>query len=344
MKQYAGIDVSLKDSHVCIVDDEGRVVNEAVVASEPAALAGHLARWRARLVHVGLEAGPQSQWLYAGLKKAGLPALCIETRHLKATLSALRVKTDRNDARAIAQVMRVGMYRAVHVKSKAAQEQQALLTARKLLVNKLKDIENGLRGLLRGFGLKLGRVGRAGYEARVRELVAGEALLAAIAGPLLAARVALREQLALLHGQVLQAAKEDDVCRRLMTTPGVGAVVALSFRSAVDDPDRFDHSRAVGAHFGLTPTKYQSGEIDRTGRISKAGDEMVRTALYEAASVLLGRVARPSHLKAWAGRVAQRRGFKRARVALARKLAIVLHRMWQDGTTFNWDNQETRAA
>lgn len=344
MKQYAGIDVSLKDSHVCIVGEDGRVVSEAVVASDPAALAAYLAPFAGALVHVGLEAGPQSQWLYAGLRQAGLPATSIETRHLKAMLTALRVKTDRNDARAIAQVMRAEMFRAVHVKSRAAQEQLALLTARKLLVNKLKDIENGLRGLLRGFGLKLGRVGRGGYEARVRERVAGQGALMAIAEPLLAARTALRQQLALLHGQVLQITKSDGVCRRLMTAPGVGAVVALTYRSAIDDPGRFKRSKAVGVHFGMTPIKYQSGEIDRPGRISKAGDEMVRTALYEAASVLMARVARPSRLKTWAEQVAQRRGFKRARVALARKLAIVLHRMWQEGTTFNWDNTEAQAA
>jgi transposase len=343
MKQYAGIDVSLKESHVCIVDDEGRVVSEAVVASEPEALARHLTRWTGSLARVGLEAGSQSQWLHAGLCAAGLPAICIETRHLKATLSAMRVKTDRNDARAIAQAMRVGMYRAVHVKSPTAQEQLALLTARKLLVNKLKDLKNGIRGLLRGFGLKLGRVGRAGFEVRVRELLAGNLGLTAIIELLLTAGAALREQQAALHGQVLQAAKQDSVCRRLMTTPGVGAVVALTFRSAVDDPDRFTRSKAVGAHFGLTPTRYQSGETDRSGHISKAGDEMVRTALYEAASVLLARVARWSALKAWAMRVAKRRGFKRARVALARKLAIVLHRMWQDGSEFHW-GKETVAA
>ena len=260
MKHYAGIDVSLKDSHVCIVDADGQVVSEAVVASEPEALAQHLLRWQARLERVGLEAGPLSQWLHAGLRAAGLPVTCIETRHLKAALSAMRVKTDRNDARAIAQVMRVGWYRAVHVKSRPAQEQLALVTARKLLVNKLKDVENAIRGLLRGFGLKLGTVGRAGFEARVREQIAGEAMLSAIIEPLLVARAALRTQLAILHRHVLQAARHDEVCRRLMTTPGVGAVVALTFRSAIDDPARFASSKAVGAHFGLTPTKYQSGE------------------------------------------------------------------------------------
>jgi transposase len=234
----------------------------------------------------------------------------------------------------------VGWYRAVHVKTPEAQEQVALVTARKLLVNKLKDMENSVRGLLRGFGLKLGPVGRARFEARVREQLEAVPRLRAIIEPLLLARTALKDQLSVLHRQVLQAVRHDRVCRLLMTAPGIGPVVALTFRSALDDPARFARSKAVGAHFGLTPRKYQSGETDRSGHITKIGDEMVRTALYEAASTLLHRVQRWSWLKAWAVRVAQRRGAKRAQVALARKLAVVLHRMWRDGTAFCW----TRAA
>jgi transposase len=341
MKQYAGIDVSLKESHVCIVDADGRVVNEAVVASEPETLARHLLRWQ--LERVGLEAGPLSQWLHGGLQAAGLPVECIETRHLKAAIGAMRVKTDRNDARAIAQVMRVGWYRAVHVKTPEAQEQVALVTARKLLVNKLKDVENSVRGLLRGFGLKLGEVGRARFEARVRELLEDMPRLLAIIEPLLKARAALKDQFAALHRQVLQTVRHDRVCRLLMTAPGVGPVVALTFKSALDDPTRFARSKAVGVHFGLTPKKYQSGETDRSGHISKIGDELVRTALYEAASTLLHRVQRWSWLKAWAVRVAQRRGTKRAQVALARRLAVVLHRMWRDNTEFCWRREEAMA-
>jgi transposase len=344
MKQYAGIDVSLKESHVCIVDGEGRVVSEAVVASEPAALVQHLLKWQAGLERVGLEAGPLSQWLHGGLKAAGLPVLCIETRHLKAALGAMRVKSDRNDARAIAQVMRVGWYRAVHVKTPEAQEQVALVTARKLLVNKLVDVENSVRGLLRGFGLKLGVVGRVRFEARVREQLDGAPRLLAIIEPLLVARAALKAQLAVLHRQVLQAVRHDPVCRLLMTAPGVGPVVALTFKSAIDEPARFARSKAVGVHFGLTPKKYQSGETDRSGPITKMGDELVRTALYEAASTLLHRVQRWSWLKAWAVRVAQRRGAKRAQVALARRLAVVLHRMWRDGTEFRWSRAEAAMA
>lgn len=340
MKHYAGIDVSLEESHVCVVDETGHVVKELVVASDPRSLAASLWPWRGSLQRVGLEAGPLSQWLYAGLVAVGLRVECLETRHLKAALSASPVKTDRKDAQGIAQVVRMGWYRRVHVKSRLAQERLALVTARKLLVNKLKDVENGIRGLLRGFGLKMGSVGRAKFAWRVRELLASEVALQSIFVPLLAARDTLRGQFALLDRQVRQVARQDAVCRRLMSMPGVGAVVAVTYQAAMDDPGRFSRSRSVGAHFGLTPRRYSSGEIDRSGGISKCGDELVRTALYEAATTLLGRVTRWSALKAWGVRVAKARGLKRARVAVARKMAVVLHRMWLDGTEFRWSNDQ----
>lgn len=339
MSYYAGIDVGLEYAHVCVVDGEGLVVHEGRAASEPAALLEHLRRLGLGLARVGLEAGPLAQWLFDGLAAAGLPVVLIETRHFKAAQAAMRVKTDRGDARAIAQIMRVGWFKSVHVKSLQARRTRALLQARQELVAKAGDLENSIRGLLRGFGLKLGRVGRGGFEARVRALLDGNALLATAIDPLLRARAVLREQGAALHKQVLRVARADAVCRRLMSAPGVGAVVALTFKTAIDDPTRFARSKTVGAHFGLTPRRYQSGEIDRSGRISKAGDPMVRTVLFEAATVLLGRVRRWSALKAWAVQVKQRCGLKKARVALARKLAVVLHRMWRDGSDFRWQPQ-----
>jgi transposase len=259
----------------------------------------------------------------------------LETRHVKAALSAMAVKTDRRDARGIAQLLRMGWYRPVHGKSPPAQEVRALLAARKLLLGKLVDVDvdGGVRGILRGFGLKVGAVGQAGLPARVRELVEGHGFLQTVVEPLLAAREALRTQLARLHRRLLAIAKADEVCHRLMTVPGVGALVALTFRSGVDDPRRFRRSRSLGPHFGLTPRRYQSGETDITGGISRAGDVMVRTALYEAATVILTRAVRFSALKRWAVDVAARRGVKRARVALARKLSLVLHRIWIDGST-----------
>jgi transposase len=344
MEHYVAIDVSLEWSSICVVDAAGQIVREAKVWSEREALVAFFAESGLTFSRIGLEAGPLSQWLYAGLVEAGLPAILIETRHVKAALKAMTVKTDRNDARGMAQLMRMGWFRPVHAKAPMVQEIRALLTARKLLVAKLRDVESSIRGILRGFGLKVGAVSKGKFEARIRELVAGQAMLERVAEPLLRARAALRAEYAALHRDLLRTVREDAVCGRLMTVPGVGAVVAMTFRSAIDQPERFAKSKAVGAHFGLTPKKYQSGEIDRTGRISKVGAAMVRTALFEAANVMLTRAVRLSTLKAWALRVAGRHGMKKAKVALARKLAVVMHRMWVDGTIFRWGEASASAA
>jgi transposase len=344
MDHYAGIDVSLEQSSVCVVDATGRIVREAKVASEPEALVRFFAQLGVPVSLIGLEAGPLSQWLRAGLVEAGLEVVLLETRHVKAALAATTVKTDRKDARGIAQLLRLGWFRPVHAKSPAAQEVRALLAARKLLQGKLLDLELGIRGILRGFGLKVGKVSKGRFEARIRELVAGHAMLRRVVDPMLRAREALRAEFTKLHREVLAIARADEVCRRLMTVPGVGALVAVTFRSAVDDPGRFGSSKAVGAHFGLTPKRYQSGETDVAGGISRAGDAMVRAALYEAAHVMLTRAVRFSSLKRWAIEVARRRGMKRAKVALARKLGAVLHRMWVDGATFRWGKEAGAAA
>ena len=343
MEHYAGIDVSLERSSVCVVDATGKIVREAKLASEPEALAGFFAGLGLAVTRIGLEAGPLSQWLHAGLSEAGFEAVLLETRHVKAALSAMVVKTDRKDARGIAQLLRMGWYRPVHCKSLPAQEVRALLVGRKLLQGKLLDVELSIRGILRGFGLKLGEVSRGRFAARVHELVAGQPMLERVVEPMLRAREVLRTEYQVLHRAVLAIVREDAVCRRLMGVPGVGPLVAITFTSAVDDPARFGRSRAVGAHFGLTPKKYQSGETDVTGGISKVGDAMVRTALYEAANVMLTRAGRFSALKRWALEVARRRGMRRARVALARKLATVLHRLWIDGSEFRFGREATAA-
>jgi transposase len=344
VEHYAGFDVSLELTSVCIVDARGGIVCEAKVASEPEALIGFLRGRELEVRRVGLEAGPLSQWLHAGLVAAGFDAVLLETRHVKAALSAMTVKTDRRDARGIAQLLRLGWYRPVHAKSASAQEVRALLTSRKLIQAKLLDIESGIRGVLRGFGLKVGLISRGRFETRIRELVDGNVILETVTGAMLAARTALETEFKHLHRALLTLVRTDPVCRQLMSVPGVGAIVAITFKSGVDDPSRFKRSRDVGPHFGLTPRKYQSGEIDVTGSITKVGDRMVRTALYEAASVMLTRTVRFSSLKAWGMAVARRRGTKKARVAMARKLAVILHRMWVDGTDFRWSNQETAIA
>lgn len=334
MSHYAGIDVSLEQASVCVVDGDGRIVRESKVASEPAALIGWFGSLGLELTRVGLEAGPLSQWLYAALKEAGLAVELLETRHVRDAFKAMPVKTDRKDARGIAQLMRLGWFRPVHCKTAAAQEVRALLTARKLVQSKLYDVEMSLRGVLRGFGLKVGPTTVARFDARIRELVAGHATLEAIAAALLAVHAVLARELSGLEKRLRRMARGDGRVRLLMSAPGVGAIVGLTFAAAIDEPARFRSSKQVGAHYGLTPKKYQSGETDVTGRISKIGDKAVRTALYEAAHVILTRAIKAPRLKSWGMRIAKRAGMKKAKVALARKLAVILHRMLADGTTF----------
>jgi transposase len=344
MDHFAGLDVSVKETSVCIVDDTGKIVREVKVASEPEALLAVLTNPAYRFKRIGLEAGPLSQWLYSVLIEAGLPVICVETRHMRAVLKAQINKTDRNDARGIAQMMRVGLYRSVHVKTLRSQKLRMLLTHRKLLQSKAIAIENDLRATLRNFGLKVGMVGTVKFEARIQELVENLPDLVVLVEPLLIVRRVLREQIGILHRRLLAIVRDDDVCRRLMTVPGVGPVVALTYRVTVDVPARFRNSKAVGAVFGLTPSKHQSGEIDRMGSISKCGDAMMRTVLFEAAQAMLTRTIKWSWLKAWGMKIARHRGMKRAIVAVARRMAVIMHRLWVDGTEFRWTREEVAAA
>ena len=334
MKYYAGIDVSLERSSICVVDASGKICREGDALSDPEALMAWFAAFGIELELVGLEAGPLSQWLYAEMTTQGQVCQLIETRHVRTAFKIMPVKTDKKDARGIAQLMRLGWYRPVHCKSQPAQEVRAILTARKLLQTKLLDIETSLRGILRGFGLKVGAISTTGYEARILELCEGHEMLTQISRSMLDARRALLEQFNILHRKVLAMAKADQRTCRLMTIPGVGPLTSLTFVSAIDQTERFSSSRDIGPHFGLTPRKYQSGETDYTGRISKTGDVTVRTALYEAANITLMRTSKATHLKAWAIAIAKRSGPKKAKVALARKLGVIMHAMLRNGRDF----------
>ncbi len=336
MDHYAGIDVSLECSSVCVVDASGKIVWEDKVASEPEALIAWFKSLGVSLVRIGLEAGPLSQWLFAGLQQAGLAVELLETRHVRDAFKAMPVKSDRNDARNIAQLMRLGWFRPVHCKSLAAQETRAVLTARKLVQSKLSDVEMSLRGILRGFGLKVGKTTSNRFAARINELVVGQPTLEVIAAAMLAVHAVLLREFKGFEKRVRATARHNAQARLLMSTPGVGALVALTYASGIDDPARFKSSKRVGAHFGMTPKKYQSGETDVTGRISKIGDKGVRTALYEAAHVILTKPVKGCGLKSWAARLAKRVGMKKAKVALARRLAVIMHRMLVDGTEFKF--------
>jgi transposase len=345
MDHYAGIDVSLECSSVCVVDASGKIVREGKVASEPEALVDYFGSLRLPVVRIGLEAGPLSQWLYAAMQQAGLAVELLETRHVRDAFKAMPVKSDRNDARGIAQLMRLGWFRPVHCKSLAAQKLRAMLTARKLVQSKLRDVENHLRGILRGFGLKVGKTTARSFAVRIRELVEGQANLETIAQALLAVHAVLLREFNGFEKRVRMMAREHVKARLLMTTPAVGPIVALTYAGAIDDPARFKSSKQTGAHFGLTPKKYQSGQTDVTGRISKIGDAAVREALYQAAHVMLTKPVKGcSELKSWAMRIARRAGMRKAKVALARKLAVVMHRMLADDKPFNPTARTTPVA
>jgi len=335
MKLFVGMDVSLSASAICVLSEHGKVVEEVKVASEPAALVGYLAALPHEIAAVGLEAGPLSQWLHKSLSEAGFEAVLMETRQVKGALKAMPIKTDRRDAEGIARLLQMGWFRPVHCKSVSAQEMRALLTARKAVQQAMIDLELSLRGLLRNFGLKMGPISRGRFEACVHELVGGNAMLESAAEPMLRARAALRAELAGLERLTRKLANGDPVCRLMMTMPGVGAVVALTVKFAIDDPARFRSSKSVGPWVGLTPSRHQSGERDVVEQITRAGDRAMRTALCQAATVMMQR-GYPSWLKAWGMQVAQRRGKKRAMVALARRMGVILHRMWRDGSVFRF--------
>lgn len=334
MEVFIGIDVSLDSCAICAVDERGRVVRESKLASDPEALRDWFHPFADNIAAVGLEAGPLSQWLHKGLTDVGIPVTLMETRQVKAALKAAPIKTDRRDAAGIAQLLRLGWFRPVHCKSVSAQEMRVLLGARRSVNQAVIDLELSLRGMLRNFGLRLGKTGKVGFETLVRDLISGNRLLELSLEPMLRARAALRTELARLERMAREIAREDKACRLMMTMPGIGAIVALTVRSAIDDPARFRSSKDVGPWVGLTPGRYQSGETDVIGSITKAGDVGMRTALYQAASVIMYRSKKPSWIKTWGMQLARRRGMKRAVTAMARRVGVVLHRMWVDGTEF----------
>ena len=343
MEHYAGLDVSLKETSICVVDGGGEIVSEGTVISEPAAIATFIKAKAGKAKRIGLETGPITTWLWHELRALGLPVICIVARHAKAALSMQINKSDRNDAVGLARIMQCGWYKEVQVKSLPCHEVRAVLSSRAQLVKIKRDLENQIRGLLKNHGLIIGKVSRHVFHRRAEELLGGQGLLREAVQPLLEIREKVAREVAALHRKLLDLARNDVGIRRSMTVPGVGPVTALAFHSMIDEPSRFRRSRSVGAYVGLTPRRFASGEVDWSGRISKCGDEMVRTYLFEAAGVLLTRVAKWCKLKAWGHRLWKRIGFKKAKVAVARKLAVTLHRMWRDGTDFIWSSKEAEA-
>jgi transposase len=318
-------------------------VREGVVDSDPEAIAEFVRAKAPGVVRIGIETGPTTTWLWTELKRLDLPVMCIDARHAKAVLKMQINKSDRNDAAGIARIMQTGWFKEVRVKDLDSHAVRALLASRALLVKIKRDLENQVRGLLKNLGLVIGRAKFNVFAVRAEELIEGRPELVAAVRPLLKARHAIEQQVDDLDRKVRKLARYDAQVRRFMTAPGVGPITALCFKATIDDPARFKRSRSVGAYVGLTSRRHASGEVDWSGRISKCGDAMLRMYLFEAAGVLLTRVQKWSALKAWGTRLVKRNGLRKAKVAVARKLAVILHRMWIEGTEFNWSKKAIAA-
>lgn len=333
MKYYAGLDVSLKDTFISIIDERGKVVKEGNVGSDVASLSAYLKQQAFDYELIGIESGQLSISLCKGLLKKGLAVICVDARHMAAALSARINKNDRNDARGIAQMLRAGLYKEVKIKSDESCQLKMLLGGRRQLVTTRQQLMGTIRGLLKIYGLKVGS--QTKFADQVRQAIdtldetsclSMEALLEGLAG--------IDKALKTLDKKLEEIGQKDEDCLRLMTVPGIGVITALTYKVALDDPGRFETSETVGAYFGLTPRQYASGEVDRKGSISKMGPKECRTMLYEAAQTLLTRVKKKVSLKSWGLKIAKKKGFKKAAVAVARKLAVIMHRMLIDKKEF----------
>jgi transposase len=345
MEQFVGLDVSQDMTHVCVIDSNGKIVWQGTCLSTPEGISGAVKARAPNAIRIGLESGPLSTWHWHALKAKGLPVVCLDARHAKAALNMQMNKTDKNDAHGIAQIVKTGWYREVGVKSLDSHTIRSMLGARAQLVAMRVEVTNQIRGILKTFGVVLRRRDGLTFEALVNEACsqAGNRLSHTI-NSLLSVYAGLKQQILCLDRELIRYARESEICRRLMTIPGIGILTAIAFVTTIDDPVRFAKSSSVGAYLGLTPRRYQSGEADRNGGISKCGDPLVRAYLFEAATTLLTRVEKWSALKAWGLRIAKRSGMKKATVAVARKLAVIMHRLWADGGTFRWSSAEATEA
>jgi transposase len=335
VSHYVGLDVSQETTSVCVVDQAGRVVWQGKCGSDPDSVAACIKRFAPFAVRVGLETGLLSNWLTRTLRQRGVPVVCLDARHAKAALTMQINKTDANDAHGLAQIVRTGWFREVAVKSMDAQTLRMLLVTRAQLVSQRQTLANTIRGLIKSFGHIVQKGASAPFASRVRAVIGDNAALSAIAEPMLVVWQVLREQIEVLDKQLLQRVQADAAARRLMSIPAVGVIVALAYVAVIDTPERFRHSSSVGAYLGLTPRRYQSGDVDRAGHISKCGDGLLRSYLYQSANAILTRKVADSGLRCWGKALAARIGMRRAKVAVARKLAVVMHRIWQDGRDFD---------
>jgi transposase len=334
MEEYIGLDVSMKETAISIRRD-GKRIWRGKCASDPAVIANLLRKHAASAKRVIFETGPLSVWFYHALCAEGLPAICIDARHAKAALDMAANKTDANDADGLAHLAEVGFYREVRVKGFDSMLTRTLVSARTRLVRITTELSNQIRGLMKTFGLVVPAGKGSKFDEHVRALLDDQKDLAAIVLPVLEAWRSMRLRAAELGRQLIADARKSEACQLLMSIPGVGTVTATSFTTAIEDPNNFRKSRSVGAWLGLTTRRYQSGQVDYDGHISRRGDRHVCSLLYEAATVILTRSSAESGLRTWGLALKERLGFKRAAVAVARKLAVTMHAMLRSGEMFD---------
>jgi transposase len=334
MEEFVGLDVSMKETAISIRRD-GKRIWRGKCASDPELIAELIRKHAPVAKRVVFETGPLSVWFYHALTAEGLPTICIDARHAKAALDMAANKTDANDADGLAHLAEVGFFREVRVKGFDSMLARTLVAARNRLVRITTELSNQIRGLMKTFGLVVPPGKGSRFERHVRDLLADQNGLAPIVLPILEAWRSIRVRAVELGRQLVAGARRSEACQILMSIPGVGAITATSFATAVEDPDNFTKSRSVGAWLGLTTRRYQSGEVDYDGHISRRGDRHLRGLLYEAATVILTRTSAESALRAWGLKLRERIGFKRAAVAVARKLAVTMHAMLKSGEMFD---------
>ena len=334
MKTFVGLDVSQKKTAVCVVDEQGKKTHQFTVDTNPKAIVDHLRSIGQLNAKVGMETGPLSVWLFHSLKELSVDIDCIHARHVHAALSMQLNKTDQNDAYGIARLVQSGWYRPTHVKSLDCHQIRLLLTAREKLIQIKVTLTNQIRGLLKTFGVVLSPGRNSVFEQNVIESVPTIATVKPIVLMLMQTQKDVVKQIRAMDKQLAKYASDDPVCKLLKTIPGVGTLTAVSYKTSIDDPSRFTSVADVGAFLGLTPKRYQCGEVDRNGGISKHGSRQTRSLLYEAASCLLTRYGKHTTLAAWATKLRERLGFKKAVVALARKLSTLMLSMWKSGEVY----------
>jgi transposase len=332
---FAGLDVGGKRTAMCVVDEQGKIIWQGMVDTHPEMIAAALKRFQGQLAKVGLESGPFTPHLHRALTAMGYPVVCMDARRAADAIKSRRVKSDKADAWALAEMLRTGWFTAVHVKTLDSHRLKTLLGARDQLVRIKRSLGNQLRGLLRPFGIRLpSRVGTKIFAEAAHQATRSDAIMHAGITALLEALASIEAQLAKLDGALKELAGRSEVAWRLMSVPSIGPITALAYIAAIEDPHRFKRTRDIGAYLGLTERRYQSAGTDIRMGISKQGDAMARHYLYEAANVLLTTVKKRFALRSWGLKLLKTLGPKKARVAVARKLAVLLGRMWKDGTHF----------